>query len=266
MVCRNCGKSDGHLKKDCPEPVRSSGIMAVKCENQRHLTLMVRRRNSLSFMEYMTGVYDPNNVNYLAYLVQNMCDAERTLLSNQPSYEEAWRYAWNMGQPSSQTQRHHRGPSRMAFKAIYELTKNKVSNLCKKCIPSSFEPEWGWPKGRREKTDGTDLDCAIREFCEETGHKKDQLTIIPDFTLNETFVGSNGTRYMHTYYVAVLKEGSSRAPVEYSSREIGSVRWFELDDAYYRIKERNIERRALCRQLRDYLLKNPQVFHSPSST
>jgi 8-oxo-dGTP pyrophosphatase MutT (NUDIX family) len=35
-----------------------------------------------------------------------------------------------------------------------------------------LEPEWSFPKGRR-KIKENDLDCAVREFCEETQLTKD---------------------------------------------------------------------------------------------
>jgi 8-oxo-dGTP pyrophosphatase MutT (NUDIX family) len=37
-----------------------------------------------------------------------------------------------------------------------------------------MEPEWGFPKGRRNYNE-KDIDCALREFSEETGYSKYSL-------------------------------------------------------------------------------------------
>ena len=40
-----------------------------------------------------------------------------------------------------------------------------------------IEPEWEVPKGRRNLNE-SDIDCALREFTEETGYKGHNLTHI----------------------------------------------------------------------------------------
>jgi len=69
------------------------------------------------------------------------------------------------------------------------------------------EQEWGFPKGRK-KIKESDIDCAIREFCEETQLYKDDIQIdskiIP---FQEIFFGTNNILYKHVYYIAkIVKE------------------------------------------------------------
>ena len=64
-------------------------------------------------------------------------------------------------------------------------------------------PEWGFPKGRRNLNE-SDFNCAIREFEEETGLKKDDYSVLDIPKINETFKGSNKITYRHTYYFAIL--------------------------------------------------------------
>ena len=59
------------------------------------------------------------------------------------------------------------------------------------------EPEWGFPKGRRNYKE-KDLECALREFEEETGIQKSSLTIIKNLNpFEEIFTGSNLKSYKH---------------------------------------------------------------------
>ena len=61
------------------------------------------------------------------------------------------------------------------------------------------EPEWGFPKGRRNYQEN-DLTCGLREFEEETGYDKQSVSIIKNLLpFEETFVGSNLKSYKHIY-------------------------------------------------------------------
>ena len=58
-----------------------------------------------------------------------------------------------------------------------------------------MEPEWGFPKGRRNPHE-TDITCASREFQEETGLYRQDFTIIQNtYPISETFFGSNQVHY-----------------------------------------------------------------------
>ena len=50
-----------------------------------------------------------------------------------------------------------------------------INDLVKNANNNNFhEPEWGFPKGRRN-TFEKDYDCAVREFCEESGFDKNKI-------------------------------------------------------------------------------------------
>ncbi len=53
-----------------------------------------------------------------------------------------------------------------------------------------MEPEWGFPKGRRIRCE-SDLDCALREFNEETNIPQDSIHVFKNIVLSETFRGTN---------------------------------------------------------------------------
>ena len=61
----------------------------------------------------------------------------------------------------------------------------------------------GVSKGRRNLYE-TDIDCAKREFEEETGLKPFQYNLVSIKSFNESFFGSNNIRYKHVYYLGEL--------------------------------------------------------------
>ena len=64
------------------------------------------------------------------------------------------------------------------------------------------EQEWGFPKGRRNYKE-SNINCALREFEEETGYDKQSVSIIKNLLpFEETFVGSNLKSYKHIYFFA----------------------------------------------------------------
>ena len=58
-----------------------------------------------------------------------------------------------------------------------------------------IEQEWGFPKGRKKQNE-TDIECALREFTEETQYKPDTITIDDySFPYHEIFFGTNKHKY-----------------------------------------------------------------------
>jgi 8-oxo-dGTP pyrophosphatase MutT (NUDIX family) len=110
------------------------------------------------------------------------------------------------------------------------------------------EPEWGFPKGRRNPNE-SDLVGAIREFKEETSLKESSFQIIQNIEpLVESFKGSNQINYCHKYYLAICSSDVAVAmdPTNpHMSREIGSIGWFSLEDALAKIRSRDTEKRII---------------------
>lgn len=99
----------------------------------------------------------------------------------------------------------------------------------------NIELFWEIPKGRRQKKE-TMIDCAIREFAEETGFGVSKYTLMFDSDpIRETFT-SMGIQYIHTYYLAFahgdIKPDNIFRNVPNMS-EIDRVKWVDLDELKY---------------------------------
>ena len=67
MYCNNCGKK-GHMYKDCRLPVTSCGNIIYRDDTEEPKVLMIQRKDSLSYIEFLRGKYDINDSKYIVKL------------------------------------------------------------------------------------------------------------------------------------------------------------------------------------------------------
>ena len=68
IICINCGYS-GHTSKNCNFPITSFGIIAYKIFKHNVFYLMVQRKDSLCYTEFIRGKYDVKNIKYIRKLL-----------------------------------------------------------------------------------------------------------------------------------------------------------------------------------------------------
>jgi len=252
MECVNCGVV-GHSFRECKEPVLSFGICAVKfMDSSGPHYLLIRRRDSLSYVEFMRGKYKLDNQGYIQLLINGMTVEERGRLHG-TGFDKLWETLWN-----SQNTRQYRNEYETA-KKTFELLKNTgdvygkiLSSYVDSATATWTEPEWGFPKGRRSLHE-TELSCATREFVEETGLAQRVLQMIPDEPqLLEEYTGTNGIRYRQIYFLGGCAHDITATPQPYNrimNREVGNIGWFSYEEALTKIRETNPEKRALLTHL-----------------
>lgn len=231
MFCNNCGKR-GHAFRDCADPVLSCGLILVRNKESPNTParppfrpeqiemLMVRRRDSMSYAEFIRGKYDPTNTPYLHKLLENMTVQERERLVSTP-FDTLWDRLW------AHQDRHG---------SDYHIAKQKFeamdvrNHLCLTSSPYN-EPEWGFPKGRRMRCE-TDVMCAEREFFEETNIDKDAYILVDQIVFKENFTGTNGIDYEHKYALALQNKPIDihRKFTALQHREISAIGWRSIVD------------------------------------
>jgi 8-oxo-dGTP pyrophosphatase MutT (NUDIX family) len=120
--------------------------------------------------------------------------------------------------------------------------------------PSAYdEPEWGFPKGRRIRGE-SDVDCAIREFNEETNIPRDAYIVLKNIRLEETFEGLNGIVYRHIYFVALMKHSEminlAQRFTPMQRREISGIGWKTFDECEHHVRPHHVQRLAMIQELR----------------
>ena len=118
-----------------------------------------------------------------------------------------------------------------------DINGNQIHALLDKSYTKWSSPEWGLPKGRRSNKE-YDIECAIREFVEETGIKYRNINVYRNIKpLEEIYKGVNGVVYKHTYFIADIKDTiESHENITYIEQggylnsEISNVKFFNLTE------------------------------------
>lgn len=256
-VCKNC-TSIGHIYRDCPHPVNSYGIICYKIVDNVPYYIMIQRKNSLSFMEFIKGNYQVMNTEYVKKMLGNMTKKEQDILLNS-SFENIWDNIWF--QSNNKNTREYTE----AFNNFQILSKNDfLKTVLTNTVDCINEPEWGFPKGRKKQNE-TDIECSLREFNEETQFSISNIVLKNiENPYIEMFYGTNNILYKHTYLLAeFINEGDSEIPEFNMSciqqiREIGDIKWFQSNEVLSHINSYNEERIELFKKL-DNDVKNHYI-------
>ena len=204
--------------------------------------LLIQRKDSLSFTEFIRGKFSHLDDLYLSKLLRGMTQKEQEKIRSR-TFDQLWMDIW--GETSNL--KSHKNNYEISEKR-FVLLSPRLPQLLQENPTKWTEPEWGFPKGRRNPYE-SDMNCAIREFQEESGIKRSEFSIIQNTNyISETFFGSNHVHYCHKYYFAICH---ASVKVEFNqnnvhmTREIGDIQWFSLDDAIARIRPDNIEKREI---------------------
>ena len=281
--CNNCGKS-GHLYYQCKVPITSVGVIAVrKNADGEYEYLMIRRKDTLGYIDFMRGKYSIFNKPYIVNMLNQMTRTEKEQMRS-GDFGLLWKSVW--GKPlvlpaSASTPtvnmiqyRSEELTSRDKYNLLFQgvsrnssaletmrYTLNELIDESNRQITSHWEePEWGFPKGRRNPQE-KDYDCALREFGEETGINPYRLlnNIQNLMPYEEIFTGSNYKSYKHKYYVMFIDPSSYDISLERFERsEVSKMEWKTLEQARRCIRPYNLEKLRLLENV-DKTLNKFQV-------
>ena len=288
-ICCNCG-GEGHMYRQCNQPITSFGCIAYRLVYDAETNsvgpeyLMVQRRDSLAYVEFIRGKYKLENLTYICKLLGNMTKEELACLRDY-TFSELWTRLWTYG--STKCYQKEQSESEIKMNKLKEgyflldrdscLRRISLNDLIDDTPTSLEETEWGFPKGRRNLME-SDKNCATREFREETGIKINRLRIRFEKPVDEIFTGSNHVRYKHVYYIAEYMpmrnerfvrgasdatsttEDSAAGASGYQLSEIKSVRWFTYAKAQDKLKCSNIEKRELLKRVNNLILRHASRF------
>jgi 8-oxo-dGTP pyrophosphatase MutT (NUDIX family) len=275
ILCANCGCM-GHVYKNCNHPIISYGVICYKLVYDSELNgihpqyLMVQRKDSLSYVEFIRGKYNIKAKSYIMDMFALMTEDERQGLKDN-SFEKLWQTLWckNLSDDNKSFSKEYKEACdkfNMLKKGYYikngnHLTFFSINYIIDNTSSKYNETEWGFPKGRRNINED-DVNCAVREFREETGISSKSIYLSSFIKpLEEVFSGSNNVRYKHVYYIAkMIEEGQVVLDPsnKQQCKEIRNINWFSYLDAQNKIRETNIERKELFRRLNQIIIKSIQ--------
>ena len=254
--CNNCGKR-GHTYNQCSKPITSVGLVVMTKEYNNIKYLMICRKDSLGYVEFLRGKYNLYDKNYIQNLIDEMTLKEKNdLLTN--NFKTLWSELW--GKFSNSQYRQEEKSSCEKFndlkKGVYDIHTNKLFTLellIKESKTNWDEPEWGFPKGRRNYQEN-DIVCAMREFHEETGYQKKNINIINNLKpFQETFTGSNFKSYKHKYFLGYIENPIYHQ--NFQKSEVSDMKWLSLEECIKKIRPYNLERIELINNINKVLHK-----------
>ena len=222
---------------------------------------MICRKDSLGYVDFIRGKYPLQNKQYLLNIINEMTTTERENIQHH-DFDTLWYGLW--GNHVGIQYRGEEKKSRKKFNILKEGVQIKndfynLDSLIKECSYEWDEPEWGFPKGRRDYNE-KDMDCALREFEEETGLSKDNVSIVQNIVpIEEIFTGSNYKSYKHKYYMGFINDVTSKSTENYQKSEVSKLEWKYFDDCIQSIRPYNLEKIDLIRKI-DRILNEYQLY------
>ena len=302
-TCTNCGKP-GHDYKYCDEPITSWGVIVVKkfldkqTKYDKELLrllpnikietsddverfeknintfkfLLVSRKHSLGYVEFIRGRYKTNKFTNISFLFKQMLAHEIDNIKNK-EFDELWNDFWSNDNKKNMYRREYID-SKAKFDQLKENTEEfNLEFYVNNIKPYYSTPEWGFPKGRKFKNE-TDDECALREFNEETNITTNNINIFSNiYPIVENITGTNGIKYRHKYFLGeYVNDGvcddvishingtldaepldSNTECNKFNNSEIGSIGYYTLTEALNMIRDYHIEKKNILLNIFTYL-------------
>jgi 8-oxo-dGTP pyrophosphatase MutT (NUDIX family) len=259
-ICNNCGKQ-GHMFHQCKLPITSYGIIAFRGSLEGIQYLMIRRKNSFGYIDFVRGKYSPYNLTQLKNTIDEMSLHEKELILHQP-FDILWTEMWGEANIGNNQYKSEETASKKKFELLKEgVVIDNIVYTLKDLVGLSAttwsETEWEFPKGRRNQKE-KDLDCALREFQEETGIPQNKVTIIENvLAFEEMFIGSNHKAYKHKYFLALFNNLQEDTNIDeltnFQTTEVSKLEWKTLDQCLESIRPYNLEKKEIIQNINKVL-------------
>jgi 8-oxo-dGTP pyrophosphatase MutT (NUDIX family) len=220
-----------------------------KEKNYQSEILMIKKRYTYYYFNFVFGLYAIQNIKQLRILFDNMTFSEkvdilsmrfnimwyRLWLCNPEKTFDADKLIKNISKNTNQPQKNIKYYHKKKNKFESTFLKDGGSQLRKLITNSSNSTTpWEIPKGGKNENE-LDLNCAVREFEEETGISFNNYTMLWSTPPIKVSHRVDNTVYISIYYVAYLNNDSKWSPkinfnLQNQLNEVEEVRWVSLDE------------------------------------
>jgi 8-oxo-dGTP pyrophosphatase MutT (NUDIX family) len=251
--CNNCGKQ-GHSFHQCKLPITSYGVIVFRSSLKGFEFLMLRRKDSFGYIDFIRGKYSPYNIYQVQNIINEMSLFEKEQILSEP-FNDLWKNMW--GEVTNLQYKNEEYTSLKKIDIIrtgVTINNNFVTlkDIVNKSTTKWFETEWEFPKGRRNFKE-KDLECALREFEEETGISKSKIKIIENvLPFEEIFIGTNHKSYKHKYFLAYTNEINDCLN-DFQVSEVSKLNWMTIDECLEAIRPYNLEKKTLISNINKVL-------------
>ena len=241
QFCNNCGKR-GHSFGQCRQPITSIGVIGFHYNptDKQVEYLLICRKDSLGYVDFVRGKYNIHNKQHLMNIIDEMTNTEKENLIAL-TFDELWDRLW-----VNEYGLKYRNDEKISREKFQHLKLGIVTtngtytleDLIRASDTNWMDPEWGFPKGRRNYME-KDISAGIREFEEETGIHRQNIDII-----------QNIVPYEEVFTAHIQSEESLE---NYQISEVSSLKWFSYEDAIDIIRSYNLEKKDILNKINKML-------------
>ena len=264
IKCINCEK-DGHYLKQCPDPIKSYGIILCSKNNRNELCYVnVRRRNTYGYFDFLRGNYDLLDPVYIQKIINTMTMQEKNSILN-AKFVDLWKNLWLLKNNKVKNKR-----KSIFYKSMikFNILKNgitdddtgffyNIKHFVKNSNTRYETPEWNFPKGKRDFKE-TPIESALREFEEETNildRSKYTIDETKEFSIEHT--GLNGVSYKTIYFLAFSDKQFNIAKERnrFQKQEISQIEWISHNNSLKLYRKYENYKVSLLMNIYNYLTK-----------
>jgi 8-oxo-dGTP pyrophosphatase MutT (NUDIX family) len=226
---------------------------------------MICRRHTIGFVQIVRGKFEFENIEYIQKIVNVLTDREIEMLKDE-NFENLWEELW-FDEKYNKTNEKTINNMKASLKKFLILKNGFVYNgncydlytfLNNRPNIHYNEPEWGFPKGRRNHYE-SDLSTALRECYEETGVNDSKINYNP-MKLDkfvEEYISYDNITYRNIYFLCEYN-GNDINDVDENKREqyaeVSKIQFLDLDECLSKIRDYDIEKRKLIVNINNKLI------------
>jgi 8-oxo-dGTP pyrophosphatase MutT (NUDIX family) len=217
-------------------------------KNNQTEILMIKKRYTYHYFSFIFGHYQKYNNKHLQYLFNNMTFGEKVDILSM-KFSNMWYRLWlsdpeknyniyNMYKGKQNNTAHMKNLNcyfrkKSKFETIFLRDNGKRLRRLIHNSSNSVTP-WEIPKGSSD-IDELDMNCAIREFEEETGIYPDKYSILWDVNPITSSHKDENIIYRSVYYLAYFNKPCKWHPkvkfeTSHQLSEVEQVQWVALDE------------------------------------
>ena len=221
--------------QDKIEPLIYTPILIDKFNKYNNIIqfLLVKRKYSLNYIDFIRGKYENSYKSILMkFNYMSKIEVDNIVKYN---FDELWNKLWNSTSCYNKYM-NERNISRAKFNKMKQHPSFK--ELIKKCNPYDTT-EWEIPKGRKNSNE-SNIDCAMREFTEETSITSNDYTILKYINpIQDNFTGTNYKKYKHIFYTGIYTCNTLPYKDTMENDEIDEIRWCNWEEVISLIRPYN---------------------------
>jgi 8-oxo-dGTP pyrophosphatase MutT (NUDIX family) len=202
---------------------QSYGVACCRYNNRKVEILMIKKRCTYAFVEFALGRYNPKASKQLRNLFSQMTVDEKHDVASM-NFAQIWYRVWlTSGQGV-----YWYFAAACKYKCLIENEGVELKRLINKTPNGQLH--WEIPKGRKHRNESP-IECAVREFEEETTIQKNRYHLFLDKKLQYR-VSDGGYVYDCIFFVACAKNvdvTDTYFNIDSASETVES-RWMSADD------------------------------------